>query len=51
MAKFSYGAGEPVDVTEENEAQYEAAGWSRIDDVSEEVDEKSTKKSDKTDAK
>lgn len=47
MATFSYGTSDPVEVDPENEAQYEAAGWSRIDEPVELVSKKSDKGDDK----
>lgn len=38
MPKFAYGAGEPIDVSDENVPQFEAAGWSPV-----EADEKPAK--------
>lgn len=43
MASFSYGNGEPVEVDQENVAQFETAGWTRLDQVEDEKPKKSDK--------
>jgi hypothetical protein len=47
MGKYSYSAGEPVEVAVENEAAFEAAGWSPVEDETPAEDEKAPKKADK----